>query len=212
MQFIASLSGTNLIIVSAIVLLFVLVLILSSFLLNSRRIIRLESENESLRLVVETQGTALDELKSNLQTLTRHFASSDKTIRFLNKSSEELIDKQQQIMKDIELLFAKLEADKKSILQSIPENHSTMDATYLIKQGLSVDEVVEKTSMPRYEVEMLYAVHGKKKERKPSRMQAKASDEVVIDASVVNKKPQNGRPIASLKARNAYGIGSLKRR
>ena len=212
MQFIASLSGTNLIIVSAIVLLFVLVLILSSFLLNSRRIIRLESENESLRLVVETQGTALDELKSNLQTLTRHFASSDKTIRFLNKSSEELIDKQQQIMKDIELLFAKLEADKKSILQSIPENHSTMDATYLIKQGLSVDEVVEKKSMPRYEVEMLYAEKGKKKERKPSRMQTKASDEVVIDASVVNKKPQNGRPIASLKARNAYGIGSRKRR
>lgn len=211
MQFIASLSGTNFLIVSAIVLLFVLVLILGSFLLNSRRIARLESENEHLRSVVETQSTALDELKSNLQTLTRHFASSDKTIRFLNKSAEELIDKQEHIVKDIELLFAKLEADKKSILQSIPENHSTMDATYLIKQGLSIDEVVEKTSMPRYEVEMLYAVHGKKKERKPSRAQAKVTDDVVIDATK-SQKVTSTRPIASLRARNAYGIGSLKRR
>lgn len=216
-------SFADLMLVSIItVAVMLLVLILVSFILTSRRINHLEVENEKLMVLVNAQNASIDELRTDLMTLTKRFASNDKSLRFVNQNIESIIDKQEQMQVKMQDIEQKQEQDKNLILQSLPENQSTNDAIRLLKQGMPLDEVAMRTSIPKNELEMLSAVHSINVNTAP----LNADNTAQVESNMVKEqlsqqmpafapqnKPVHSNHIASLRARNAYGIGNtLKKR
>lgn len=199
-------TGILSIIAAAVVL---LILIVINFIIVARHIHALEDETDRLESHIRVLGNSVDELTTHVQTLTRRTAAHDKSIKFLTDNTEELVDQQQEFSSQMDEMNVRQDQFKNILDQNIPENQSTLDATRLLRQGMSVDEVAEKTKLPKYEVEMLNAVHGQHDQQPIKSTRAAPASK----AENVETEMQKSGHVASLRARNAYGIGNtLKKR
>lgn len=193
----------------------VMLLLLSmvSFALAMHRIHSLENELRQLRAQVNASEEQGDNLTAALQNVEKNadkrYAITENSLKFLNENCEGLIDQIQAVSQRVEDLHLLQEQFRNTLQQSIPASQSATDAARLLRQGLSVDEVAAQTAMPKNEVEMIGAVH--------------AIGEVAAKATVVPRPTppapphpsassaaeaptQKTGPVASLRARNAYGI------
>ena len=212
--------------IAVVLLLFILI----SFIITSRRCSNIERENIKLKADLEIAKKSLDELVEKyspaIEALERKAKASDMSLQYLTDSQQELINKQKDINSSFDNLSVKVEQQKKEIQNNSVENQPIILAKRLLAEGMSVEQVIAKTGLPQYEVEMLAKVHNLSakvaaaekaaanatKEETKSPETALAKKEVVSsDNNKVAAVGQDaGHHVANLKAREAYGITTAK--
>ena len=210
-----------------------LLFILISFLITSRRCSALEKENLLLKESVENALKSLEEqatkYSSSIEALERKMKASDMSLQYLTTSQQDIVDKQKVINTSFDNLSVKVEQQKKEIQNNSVENQPIILAKRLLAEGLSIEEVIAKTNLPQYEVEMLAKVHNLSAKVAAAEIAAKAKaaenqtpslDKVKVSDAVPAKSaaetpqtaPVQAAPsaphVASLKAREAYGMGA----
>ena len=199
------------IIVTVVILLFILI----SFLINSHRASAVE---KNLLRVISQQEVKITELVSENEkiknindSLERRIKSSERSLQYVTDTLQDLIDKQRKIDSSFDSLTNKIELQKKEFEEKSVDNQPIV----LAKRLLS--EVIDRTNLPSYEVEMLAKVHKLDKSTSPMSIedQVRAQTEkfistpsVKVDEPIVAKSAPKTAHVASLKARDAYGIGS----
>lgn len=205
------------IIVTVVILLFILI----SFLINSHRASAVE---KNLLRVISQQEVKITELVSENEkiknindSLERRIKSSERSLQYVTDTLQDLIDKQRKIDSSFDSLTNKIELQKKEFEEKSVDNQPIVLAKRLLSEGLSISEVIDRTNLPSYEVEMLAKVHKLDKSTSPMSIedQVRAQTEkfistpsVKVDEPIVAKSAPNTAHVASLKARDAYGIGS----
>ena len=206
----------TIVIATAVVL---LVFILVSFILVSPRCSVIEKENAKLKADLEK---ALKELTSKVDAQTPMVESAEKkskvfesSLQYLTDKLQDLVDNQKNINSSFDNLSVKVEQQNNSV-----ENQPIILAKRLLAQGMSVREVVAKTNMPNYEVEMLAKVHNLSNIAQKAEESVAATAPVetspvqemvasqIATASVAPKRTAPTHHIASMKARDAYGMGT----
>ena len=205
------------IIVTVVILLFILI----SFLINSHRASAVE---KNLLRVISQQEVKITELVSENEkiknindSLERRIKSSERSLQYVTDTLQDLIDKQRKIDSSFDSLTNKIELQKKEFEEKSVDNQPIVLAKRLLSEGLSISEVIDRTNLPSYEVEMLAKVHKLDKSTSPMSIedQVRAKTEkfistpsVKVDEPIVAKSAPKTAHVASLKARDAYGIGS----
>lgn len=205
------------IIVTVVILLFILI----SFLINSHRSSAIE---KNLLSVISQQEIKISELVSenekikNLNdALDRRVKTSERSLQYVTDTLQDLIDKQRKIDSSFDSLSNKIELQKKEFEEKSVDNQPIVLAKRLLSEGLSISEVIDRTNLPSYEVEMLAKVHKLDSSSSPKSIEEKvrAQTEKFInmpsakaDEQTVAKSAPKTAHVASLKARDAYGIGS----
>lgn len=218
---------------AVVLLLFILV----SFILTSHRCSLLEKENAKLKATTEDALKALKELtdkhEEQIQAFERKTKVSESSIQYLTGKLQDITDRQNDINTHFDNLNVKLEQQKKEFENNSVENQPIILAKRLLAQGMSINEVIARTSLPSYEVEMLAKVHNLQSPTpsvassglntapaQPSGNTRSIEDEVNEQRakftqqainSALNEPGTNPRPahhVASLKARDAYGMGT----
>lgn len=213
-----------------------LLFILISFILTSHRCSVLEKENAKLKATTEEALKALKELtdkhEEQLETFERKSKVSESSIQYLTGKLQDITDKQKDINSHFDNINVKLEQQKKEFENNSVENQPIILAKRLLAQGMSINEVIARTSLPSYEVEMLAKVHNlsapapsvassdqNSAPADSSRNTRSIEDEVNAQRAkfsqqannALNEQTQEPRPthhVASMKARDAYGIGT----
>lgn len=209
-----------------------LLFILISFVITSRRCGVLEKENLLLKESVENALKSLEEQASkysaSIEALERKMKASDMSLQYLTSSQQDIVDKQKVINTSFDNLSVKVEQQKKEIQNNSVENQPIILAKRLLAEGLSIEEVIAKTNLPQYEVEMLAKVHNLSAKVAAAEIAAKAKaadnqtpslDKVKVApapektaAEPPKAAPVQAAPatphVASLKAREAYGMGA----
>lgn len=205
------------IIVTVVILLFILI----SFLINSHRSSAIE---KNLLRVISQQEIKISELVSenekikNLNdALDRRVKTSERSLQYVTDTLQDLIDKQRKIDSSFDSLSNKIELQKKEFEEKSVDNQPIVLAKRLLSEGMSIADVIDRTNLPSYEVEMLAKVHKLDSSSSPKSIedQVRAQTEKFISSPSVNadeSKVTQSAPktahVASLKARDAYGIGS----
>ncbi|WP_406018473.1 hypothetical protein [Succinivibrio sp.] len=211
-----------------------LLFILISFVITSRRCGALEKENLLLKESVDNALKSLEEqsakYSTSIEALERKIKASDMSLQYLTSSQQDLVDKQKVINTSFDNLSVKVEQQKKEIQNNSVENQPIILAKRLLAEGMSIEEVIAKTNLPQYEVEMLAKVHNLSAKVAAAEIAAKAKaaenqtpslDKVKAAASQAPAKtdpeqtktaPVQSSPaaphVASMKAREAYGMGA----
>ena len=211
-----------------------LLFILISFVITSRRCGALEKENLLLKESVDNALKSLEEqsakYSTSIEALERKIKASDMSLQYLTSSQQDLVDKQKVINTSFDNLSVKVEQQKKEIQNNSVENQPIILAKRLLAEGMSIEEVIAKTNLPQYEVEMLAKVHNLSAKVAAAEIAAKAKasdnhtpslDKVKLAASQVPAKTEPEQPksapaqssptsphVASMKAREAYGMGA----
>ena len=209
-----------------------LLFILISFVITSRRCTALEKENLLLKASVDNALKSLEEQSSkyttSIEALERKMKASDMSLQYLTSSQQDIVDKQKVINTSFDNLSVKVEQQKKEIQNNSVENQQIILAKRLLAEGLSVEEVIAKTNLPQYEVEMLAKVHNLSAKVAAAEIaaKAKAADNQTPSLDKVKTAPAASAPaaetpkttpaqavaaaphVASLKAREAYGMGA----
>ncbi|SFK44198.1 hypothetical protein [Succinivibrio dextrinosolvens] len=211
-----------------------LLFILISFVITSRRCGALEKENLLLKESVDNALKSLEEqsakYSTSIEALERKIKASDMSLQYLTSSQQDLVDKQKVINTSFDNLSVKVEQQKKEIQNNSVENQPIILAKRLLAEGMSIEEVIAKTNLPQYEVEMLAKVHNLSAKVAAAEIAAKAKaaenqtpslDKVKTAASRAPAKTAPEQPktapaqsspaaphVASMKAREAYGMGA----
>ncbi|WP_295365153.1 hypothetical protein [uncultured Succinivibrio sp.] len=211
-----------------------LLFILISFVITSRRCGALEKENLLLKESVDNALKSLEEqsvkYSTSIEALERKIKASDMSLQYLTSSQQDLVDKQKVINTSFDNLSVKVEQQKKEIQNNSVENQPIILAKRLLAEGMSIEEVIAKTNLPQYEVEMLAKVHNLSAKVAAAEIAAKAKaaenqtpslDKVKAAASQAPAKTAPEQPktapvqsspaaphVASMKAREAYGMGA----
>lgn len=210
-----------------------LLFILISFLITSRRCSALEKENLLLKQSVENALKSLEEqatkYSTSIEAIERKMKASDMSLQYLTSSQQDIVDKQKVINNSFDNLSVKVEQQKKEIQNNSVENQPIILAKRLLAEGMSIEEVIAKTNLPQYEVEMLAKVHNLSAKVAAAEIAAKAKaaenqtpslDKVksapAAPAKAASKAPQTAAApsapatphVASMKAREAYGMGA----
>lgn len=211
-----------------------LLFILISFVITSRRCGALEKENLLLKESVDNALKSLEEqsakYSTSIEALERKIKASDMSLQYLTSSQQDLVDKQKVINTSFDNLSVKVEQQKKEIQNNSVENQPIILAKRLLAEGMSIEEVIAKTNLPQYEVEMLAKVHNLSAKVAAAEIAAKAKaaenqtpslDKVKAAVSPAPAKTAPEQPktapaqsspaaphVASMKAREAYGMGA----
>lgn len=218
---------------AVVLLLFILV----SFILTSHRCSVLEKENAKLKATAEEALKALKELtdkhEEQIQAFERKAKVSESSIQYLTGKLQDITDKQNDINTRFDNLNVKLEQQKKEFENNSVENQPIILAKRLLAQGMSINEVIARTSLPSYEVEMLAKVHNfqspppsvvasglntapaqsadipRSIEDEVNAQRAKFAQQAINTAlNEQGTNPRSTHHVASMKARDAYGIGN----
>ena len=206
---------------------FLLLLILVSFVLSARRTSALESTIEDLNSKITIQNATIDQLTAELSNLNSKLSNTQKTVSYLAKNQDDIIDSYEALKKKLSRLDNKQEEQQKLIVQNTPESQAIKQATALIRKGMTQEEVARRTNLNPTELEMLFAVTKKemlkeKKEATAAAAAATAAKEQVKEAAAEPVQIQvqedmsftqplpSAHKVAGRKARNAYGMGSSK--
>lgn len=214
-----------------------LLFILISFILTSHRCSVLEKENAKLKASTDEALKLLKELtdkhSEQIETFERKSKVAESSIQYLTGKLQDITDRENEIKSHFDSLNVKLEQQKKEFENNSVENQPIILAKRLLAQGMSINEVIAKTSLPSYEVEMLAKVHnlsapppsvasslntapvsessgnGRSVEDEVNAQRAMFNQQASNNA--FNEKGPSSRPvhhIASMKARDAYGMGT----
>lgn len=206
-----------LVIVIAVVL---LTLLLVSFLLTSRREGDLEKRLSAMSGSLKQLSDALNEIKASVDPLTQRIKISEQSSTYLSDHAQKLDDSLEELTGNFSAVEGEL-ADLKSkfsrkfedLERTRPEGAPIAEARQMLRDGAQISEISKRTSLPPSEIEMIAKVSGirahsnAQSEPKPKEP-APAADGYgqTIEASAPQKH------IASLRARNAYGMGQGLRR
>lgn len=219
MQSYLELSMIIVIAIAVVLLLFIMI----SFILNSRRITRLEKENSALKVALEQSVKTLNELNSKQSTFNesveRRLKVSESSSEYLTGKLQDVLDRQRDINSSFDHINVKLEQQKKEFETKSVDNQPIVLAKRLLAEGMSISEVVSKTALPSYEVEMLAKVHNLSPETTKSvrsvedevKAQREAFEQISAMRENANQKSSSTQVthhIASMKARDAYGMGA----
>ncbi len=210
-----------------------LLLILVSFIITSRRINSIEKENTSLKTSLAEALKKVEELSTKnaeaIDGLERKAKASDMSLKYLTTSQQEIVDKQKVINNSFDNLSVKVEQQKKEIQNNSVENQPIILAKRLLAEGMSIEQVIAKTSLPQYEVEMLAKVHNlsakvaaaeKASEQKEKSLEGKETLKEAVRKAPPKEEAAPSKPaavkaaapkaphVASMKAREAYGMGA----
>ncbi|MGN0915998.1 MAG: hypothetical protein ACI4NE_06570 [Succinivibrio sp.] len=196
-----------------------LLFILISFILLSRRNSYLENLLVSLRTDYDKKVALLDETKKQLDTLNdsyeRRMKASERSLHYVSDTLQDLIDKQRRMDTSFDDLTSKIERQKKEFENNSVENQPIILAKRLLSEGYSVAEVVDKTSLPSYEVEMLSKVHKLSSAiRTPSEPARSVEEEARLKTEefTSSKSADNSMTVASGAARSVHHVASQKAR
>lgn len=207
---------------AAVLLLFILI----SFVISNRRCSTLEKENQKLKQSLEKAVLELQEQVKkqgvSVDTLERKSRTFDSSISYATQTLQDLIDKQRSMDTSVDNLNIKVEQQKKEFQDKSVENQPIYLAKTLLAQGMSIDEVCQRTGLPSYEVTMLAKVNNYKVKPLTIEEQARAQTEKFFskgsnsesvqgkDSSHESVEPNPLPPhhVANLKARDAYGISA----
>lgn len=214
-----------------------LIIILVSFILNSRRCNALEDRLAKLSSELQAEKATRIKAQSELESVSRRLQAAERTVQYLTDNQQSVSERQAEVGEKINRFTSQLdnfnsriEQQDKTIAEHTPENQPIMEARSMLRQGLSVDEVAERTGLPKNEVELLNTVHAlnkamaKTQDNKGAEAQdnqgAAAAVKVVTAsagaaASSAGAPPAAAvaapsHPVASVKARDAYGIPGKK--
>ena len=217
MQSYLELSMIIVIAIAVVLLLFIMI----SFILNSRRITRLEKENSALKVALEQSVKTLNELNSKQSTFNesveRRLKVSESSSEYLTGKLQDVLDRQRDINSSFDHINVKLEQQKKEFETKSVDNQPIVLAKRLLAEGMSISEVVSKTALPSYEV--VAKVHNLSPETAKSvrsvedevKAQREAFEQISAMRENANQKSSSTQVthhIASMKARDAYGMGA----
>lgn len=210
---------------TAVLLLF---FILISYLICAHRCSNLEKENAKLKAQLEETLKSVSEqtLKQSqdIATLERRVKASSQSLQYLTDNQQDIFNRQKMLNTSVDDLHLKVEQQKKQYENNSVENQPIILAKRLLAEGMSVNEVASKTSLPTYEVEMLAKVNNfsrksavMKTEETSLASEIKSSASDVSSSAVssaVKEEPAavsaprlaGAHQVASMKARDAYGI------
>ena len=205
------------IIVTVVILLFILI----SFLINSLRASSIEkglhSTISQLEIKISELATENEKIKTLNDSLERRVKSSERSLQYVTDTLQDLIDKQRKMDSSFDSLSNKIELQKKEFEEKSVDNQPLVLAKRLLSEGMNISDVIERTGLPSYEVEMLAKVHKLDNSSTPKSIeeQVRSQTEKFISSPSVNltePKAMQSAPktahVASLKARDAYGIGT----
>lgn len=201
-----------------------LVLLLVSFLILNRRC-------EALDKKLAEQDAEITKLKEQLKTANdsveafeRRLKISDQTVAYLSdhaqrledslKSSDESID---SLKSEIVVLKARLDEKVKHLEDTRPENSPVIEARQLLREGMDPAEVASRTGLSATEVEVIAKVIPKAQALRQAGINVNVAKSAVSE-SEGNSDASGGNNVteveavpakhhvASLRARNAYGI------
>lgn len=205
------------IVVTVVILLFILI----SFLINSHRASSIEkglhSTISQLEIKISELATENEKIKTLNDSLERRVKSSERSLQYVTDTLQDLIDKQRKMDSSFDSLSNKIELQKKEFEEKSVDNQPLVLAKRLLSEGMNISDVIERTGLPSYEVEMLAKVHKLDNSSTPKSIeeQVRSQTEKFISSPSVNltePKVMQSAPktahVASLKARDAYGIGT----
>lgn len=215
-----------------------LLFILISFILSSHRCSVLEKEHARFKADTEEIIKSLKELNdryaAQLENIERKSKVSETSIQYLTGKLQDITDRQNDIRSNFDNINVKLEQQKKEFENNSVENQPIILAKRLLAQGMSINEVIARTSLPSYEVEMLAKVHNLSasavsaatsdintvSSAPASKQTRSVEDEVNAQRAAFNQQmgnnafntqtssPRPAHHVASMKARDAYGMGT----
>lgn len=194
----------------------ILLLLLVSFILCQRRINDLENELFTTKELNNNLQNKIDSLLKHIASQDTKITKLDSTLNFFKQSHDDFIDKFKDL--DNKLNSVNLKQERQNIKLNEQEKDSSviMEAKKLFALGYSLDEVQQKVPLTLSELEMLKSVSDK--ETNTNHVASSLADLNIVSNSDVqsniNTDPPKKTHIASLRARNAYGISrgaSLKR-
>lgn len=196
-----------------------LALLLASFILTSRRIGAAEREMQSLGAALKQAADALAELKSSVDPLSQRIKISEQSSTYLSDHAQKLEDSLGDLSKKLTALEGTVDDIKSSFSRKVedlektrPEGAPIAEARQMLRDGEDISEISRRTSLPRSEIEMIAKVARIKQKPAEDETMAPAAEGVpaapAAQEAPARPEPEAGtRHIASLRARNAYGIG-----
>jgi chromosome segregation ATPase len=201
-----------------------LLFILISYLICSHRVSSLEKENAKLKEHIDATLKALSEQSikhtQDLASLERKVKAANQSVQYLTDTQQDIFNRQKVLNTSFDDLQLKVEQQKKQFENNSVENQPIILAKRLLAEGMSVVEVAKKTSMPTYEVEMLAKVNNFSRKSASLKLESSALDKNIDEpVKVVPSKEESpvianaraslaSHQVASMKARDAYGIPS----
>ena len=194
-----------------------LALLLASFILSSRRTAALERACAALAGKVKQASDDIAELKAATDPLSQRIKISEQSSTYLSDHAQKLDDTLEELSKkvsslegDLGDLKARVSRKVEDLEKTRPEGAPIAEARQMLRDGEEISEISKRTSLPPSEIEMIAKV---------ARIKPKAAeaDEAPAPNPPAVQEPREEAPspaaeppvrhIASLRARNAYGIG-----
>ncbi len=198
-----------------------LILILVSFLISNKRSNQLEAQIGELLGKAESDAAEISRLKDMLALSERKLSALERTANSLTDANSRLEEKLSGCQGEIDKLSSKIEQQNRVINENTAETQPIYEAARMLRRGATMDEVVAKTKLPRTELEMLSSVHGIGVKTNPpggaAKNTAQGTQAQNLRTAVRPQDAQAAEPaqpqvpitathVASLRARNAYGM------
>lgn len=193
-----------------------LALLLASFILTSRRAASLERQVSELSSVLKQVTAGLDEIKSSVDPLAQRVKISEQSSTYLSDHAQKLDDTLEGLSRKISTLEgdlgdlkARFSRKVEDLEKTRPEGAPIAEARQMLRDGEDISEISRRTSLPPSEIEMIAKVARiKPKGEDPAQAaQEPRKAPAPRPAPAASDDPEAPRHIASLRARNAYGIG-----
>lgn len=206
-----------LVIVIAVVL---LTLLLISFVLMSRRSGDLEKRLSALSGSLKQLSDAFTEIKSSVDQLTQRIKISEQSSTYLSDHAQKLDDslealtgKLSAVEDELSDLKAKFSRKVEDLERTRPEGAPIAEARQMLRNGEQISEISKRTSLPPAEIEMIAKVAGIRAQNR-AQGEPKPKEPIPADEQFGQSRaaPAPQKHIASLRARNAYGMGQGLRR
>lgn len=192
-----------------------LALLLASFILTSRRTAAAERQMQSLGSALKQASDALAELKASVDPLSQRIKISEQSSTYLSDHAQKLDDTLEELSRkvsslegDLGDLKARFSRKVEDLEKTRPEGAPIAEARQMLRDGEEISEISKRTLLPPSEIEMIAKVariKTKAAEAKEPPAPNPAMQETRGEAPSPAVEPV--RHIASLRARNAYGIG-----
>lgn len=206
--------------------LLLLVLLLVSFLILNRRCEALDKRITEQDAEITKLQEQLKTANNSVEAFERRLKISDQTVAYLSdhaqrledslKASGESID---SLKSEIVAMKARLDEKVKHLEDTRPENSPVIEARQLLREGMDPAEVASRTGLSATEVEVIAKVIPK---AQALRQASAVKNTVELGESDTTVNGSNGvtevdavparHHVASLRARNAYGMSLHRQR
>lgn len=200
--------------------LLLLVLLLASFLILNRRCESLEKRISDQNAEITKLSETLKISQESCEALERRVKVADQTTAYLSDHAQkldDLIGEEHSALEDLKseliALRARLDEKVKHLVETRPENSPVIEARQLLREGMAPAEVASRTGLSSTEIEVIAKVIPRAQALKQAaavtagNVAGSAGDDGAgaVAGTEVEAEPVRHH-VASLRARNAYGI------